>query len=138
MSEDEEKKIEEFRERELEEFRKRYLAMNPPIEWADFLMTVPPGTSRGNIQSMYKVHSPKFAEIQEPNITLPCDSPICSGGKRIFQCTGNDGTTVVEWGSGVSHCFLFYTCKHCEESDKTYALRMSGASMTTGTITSGV
>jgi hypothetical protein len=75
MSEDEEKKIEEFRERELEEFRKRYLAMNPPIEWADFLMTVPPGTSRGNIQSMYKVHSPKFAEIQEPNITLPCDSP---------------------------------------------------------------
>ncbi len=54
MSENEDRKVEEFRERELEEFRKRYLAANPPIDWPDFLMTIPPGTSRGNIQLIYR------------------------------------------------------------------------------------
>lgn len=131
MSENEDKKVEAFRERELEEYRQRYLAANPPIDWADFLMTIPPGTSRGNIQSIYRLHgNPKYAQLQEPNIKLPCDSSICGGGGRIFECTGNNGTTAVEWSTGVAHCFLFYQCKHCEKSTKTYALRISSASMT--------
>ena len=60
MSED----IDETRKREIEEFRKRYLAENPPIEWADFLMTIPPGKCRGNVHSMFKRHSnPEYAEV---------------------------------------------------------------------------
>src|SRR5262249_13450168 len=49
----------------------------------------------------------------------------------IFECAGNNGTTAVEWSTGVAHCFLFYRCKHCEQSTKTYALRISSASMVT-------
>jgi hypothetical protein len=109
----------------------RYLVLNPPIEWSDFLMTVPPGTSRGNIQSIYKIERPQYARVEQPIIKLLCDSEICGGGERFFECTGNDGTIILEWGSNsAAHCFLFYRCKHCEESSKTYALYVSSPAPT--------
>ena len=125
MSED----TQETRKHEIEEFRKRYLAENPPIEWANFLMTIPPGKSRGNVHSMFKRHSnPEYAQLVYPTINLRCDSDICKGDNRFFTCANVDGSGAAKWKNGATQVFLTYQCKHCEKSTKIYAIRASVAS----------
>ena len=58
------------------------------------------------------------AKLCRPVLILPCDSIAC-GGARYFDCTTNELYVLID---SPDECFLTYRCRHCHETEKTYAL----------------
>ena len=87
------------------------------MEWGEFLITQPPyseckviGLTSGD---------PHYV-LRTPRILLFCDSAKC-GGDRIFVPTHNIHTYRGEVGTPF-FLLLLYHCKHCEETQKAFAL----------------
>ena len=89
-----------------------------PTAWADFLATCHPGT-RAEVIGLYDwdVNGTNRA-LATPVLELHCDSAKCRG-IRFF-----DGSATGSWlqPGKFTLRYLEYTCRHCKETYKTYAV----------------
>jgi hypothetical protein len=62
-------------------------------------------------------------QVQYPNLQLECDSELCDGGVRTFQCRDGKRRAVAKRGTPWSlETFLYYVCANCGEGYKIYAV----------------
>jgi hypothetical protein len=88
------------------------------VEWAEFLATVPPGTT-SKIRGLCQLPgAPTKRLLAAPALHLHCASPVCMG-IRVFKSTAG-AVPVVH--SKTNNVFLSYTCRNCGESSRTFAL----------------
>ena len=92
--------------------------------FATFLESVPPVSER-SVSGLFGRDVNGHICVNKPNIQLHCTTEICRG-VRTFKCVGSS-----RHNHGYAEppdIFLTYRCRNCEESFKTYALRVDFAS----------
>ncbi len=94
------------------------------IYWPLFLAEIPPYSERRVIQLSTKyidrISEDPFWLINTPPIQIHCDSQVCNG-IRFFDCK-NKGPNVPD--NNWSDVFLYYYCRHCKITSKTFAVRV--------------
>lgn len=95
-------------------------ADNEPIEFSEFLETVPPNTPRA--VAVVTEESPGSItawRICSPQLHLHCTSPECNG-LRFFRRSEN--SLAISRKEFWSHLFIHYNCSNCMVSVKTFAV----------------
>lgn len=87
---------------------------------------MPPGTAREGVARMFESRPPSIGKLLSPEIILYCDSSICNG-QRIFVGEIKGREVLVPWRGGGDHCFLLYTCRHCQITKKIFAVYVANA-----------
>jgi hypothetical protein len=86
---------------------------------AEFLESTPPNVEKsiGDLASLRKTYNNTYMEMETPDIQLHCSSSVCNG-VRIFRCISGAPTLEKGW----KHIFVYYKCRNCETTAKTFAL----------------
>ena len=99
-----------------------------PISFATFLESVPPGEKRliSDIDVEERTTEGRILlVVNQPYLKLHCATERC-GGDRTFACL-DSSTYFSENPIMELKLFLFYLCRNCAESRKTYALQVQRA-----------
>jgi len=95
-------------------------AAPPPLTFAGFLVSKPPNV-QAYVTELFKFAAgPRIStsgSLAGPEIRLHCDLEGCEGERR-FACTAGNHT----FNSVAENRFLYYVCKDCGKSQKTFAL----------------
>jgi len=102
-------------------------AAPPQLTFAEFLTSKPPNV-QAHVTELFdrQVRGASGVSVAGPEIRLHCDREGCEGERR-FTCTS--GTHGFE-GNAVTR-FMFYVCKDCGKSTKTFALYIVRDKLTT-------
>ncbi len=88
----------------------------PPLSFADFLESHPPGSSV-KIPDLAEAAQYGQLRFKTPELQLFCESEIC-GGVRMFRSSGAPYIKLNEW----AYDYLVYACRNCGKRVKRYAL----------------
>ncbi len=86
-----------------------------PIQFSVFLSSTPPNTKK-KINSLNNQ-----SHLSEPSVLLYCDSALCER-YMLFDIKG-DSDEIVLMTNWTTH-ILRYKCRHCEKSEKVFAVRV--------------
>lgn len=97
---------------------------SPPIAFAEFLETIPPGSVTNVIKLAEKTFYPSRTyrghELVAPDIQLYCESDTC-GGTRFFRLTRE--SSLPDIPDDTWHFFyITYQCSNCRTTHKTFSL----------------
>jgi hypothetical protein len=93
-----------------------------PMSLSEFFEGVPPSTTKHVLPAVGYEGVNGLLTLEPPNITLHCASDVCAGS-RLFRSTDKPR---LNWSSKnrVTNCYVYYFCRNCQQSLKTYALRV--------------
>ena len=86
---------------------------------AEFLESTPPNVEMpiSDLASPRRNYNNTYMQMEAPDIQLHCPSTVCNG-VRIFKCLSSAPTLEKGW----KHVFIYYRCRNCETTAKTFAL----------------
>ncbi len=93
------------------------ITKDKPVDFKHFLEDFPPESSAEVVDKLHRYHDNSFAVVASP-IQLHCDSPDCDGVHWFDHSEGTIYADPDKWKPGA----LVYTCRHCKQSWKVFAL----------------
>lgn len=87
------------------------------VEWSSFLESIPPNSPHRIVDLQ-----PVDYNLQVPDLMLYCNSDICNGERVFTSSTVYGQVSDSSW----TQKFLYYVCRNCHKSSKTYAVMFIG------------
>lgn len=95
------------------------------MKWAEFLTLAPPGRHEKNLGDFGNEYV-----LNVPPILLECDSQLCDGPK-MFDGKCRESTSLAQ-EQRFEDRTLYYICRHCRSTQKTFFVRVKFTSISMG------